>query len=124
MLGVGLSEVATVAPVLEARQQLSKVLARFRAEGGESAPFILGSHRAPEAVLMPYAGYQALVVEVEELRAFRDRYQADAEALASVRVEGQEPSAFGHAVAAQVVAGDISTQDAIDLLKQHYSHSA
>jgi hypothetical protein len=121
---VALSEVSTVAPVLEARQQLSKVLARFRAEGGQSAPFILGSHRAPEAVLMPYAGYRELLSEVEELRAFRARYEADVEALASVRLEGQEPSAFGHALAAQVILGDISTQDAIDQLKQHYSHKA
>ena len=43
-----------VAPVVEARQQLSQVLARFRAEGEMAEPMVLGSHRSPEAVLLSY----------------------------------------------------------------------
>ena len=111
-----------VAPVVEARQQLSQVLARFRAEGEMAKPMVLGSHRSPEAVLLPYGRYRALLEEMEELRAFRERYRADVAALASVRLEGQEPDMFGHHVAAQIVEGSVSAEEAVELGKRRYGH--
>ena len=116
------NEALTVAPVLEARQQLSRVLARFRAEGEHAAPLVLGSHRAPEGVLMSYALYRQMLDELEKLKAFRERYEAHAEALASVRLEGQEPDAFSHAVLARHVAGELTVEQAIAQLDGHFGH--
>jgi PHD/YefM family antitoxin component YafN of YafNO toxin-antitoxin module len=116
------NEALTVAPVLEARQQLSRVLARFRAEGEHAAPLVLGSHRAPEGVLMSYARYRVILDELEELRALRARYEAHAEALASVRLEGQELDAFSHAVVARHVVGELSDERAIAQLDRHFGH--
>lgn len=46
--------------VADARKDLSRTLRRFRADP-EAAPLVLGSHRNPEAVLMPYPQYRDLV---------------------------------------------------------------
>ena len=45
-----------VHPLSEVRQQLSGILARFRREGAAAAPVAFGSHRKPEAVLLPGTG--------------------------------------------------------------------
>ncbi len=111
-----------VAPVLEARQQLSRVLARFRSEGTDAEPMILGSHRAPEAVLLSYARYRALVDELEELREFKERYRADAVAIASVRLEGQEPDMFSHSLSHRVIEGELSDADELGELDRHFGH--
>ena len=47
----------SVMTVAQARDELSRVLRRFRAGGGE--PVVLGSHRHPEAVIIPYETYVA-----------------------------------------------------------------
>ncbi|WP_353814859.1 nucleotidyltransferase domain-containing protein [Agromyces sp. SYSU T00266] len=44
-----------VVPVAEARAGLSRLLRGFRAQGAEAKPVVIGSHRKPEAVLLPYA---------------------------------------------------------------------
>lgn len=44
-----------VTTVASARDDLSRVLRRFRA--GDLEPVVLGSHRKPEAVILPYATY-------------------------------------------------------------------
>ncbi|WP_400996618.1 nucleotidyltransferase domain-containing protein [Agromyces sp. GXQ0307] len=44
-----------VMPVAEARAGLSGLLREFRARGAEALPVVIGSHRKPEAVLVPYA---------------------------------------------------------------------
>ncbi|WP_438853915.1 nucleotidyltransferase domain-containing protein [Agromyces sp. M3QZ16-3] len=44
-----------VVPVAEARAGLSGLLRQFRAHGAAANPIVIGSHRKPEAVLMPYA---------------------------------------------------------------------
>lgn len=46
-----------VVPVAEARSGLSRTLRRFRADP-DSAPVVIGSHRRPEAVIVPYATYE------------------------------------------------------------------
>ena len=75
----------TVRPVSEAREELSRALARFRREGASAAPIIFGSHRKPEAVVIPFEAY-AEVVE------YRRRREAAADARASVQAE--LPGAF------------------------------
>jgi len=68
----------------EFRAGLAATLKRVQGEG----PVFVGSHRKPEAVIMSVAHYRDLV-EISERRA------AVAEALASVRAEGLEPSDVG-----------------------------
>jgi hypothetical protein len=50
--------VIQVHPLSEVRQQLPGILARFRREGAAAAPVAFGSHRKPEAVLLPYEVYE------------------------------------------------------------------
>jgi hypothetical protein len=69
-----------VRPVSEVREELSSALARFRREGAAAAPIIFGSHRKPEAVVIPFEGY------IRYLDFIR-RQQAAAEATASVQAE-------------------------------------
>ena len=45
---------AEVMPVAEARAGLSRVLREFRDRGPDAAPVVIGSHRRPQAVLVPY----------------------------------------------------------------------
>ncbi|MTH70109.1 hypothetical protein GJ743_17200 [Agromyces bracchium] len=42
-------------PVAVARAGLSGLLREFRARGAEARPVVIGSHRKPEAVLVPFA---------------------------------------------------------------------
>ena len=88
-----------VAPVVEVRKKLSAILARFRTEGKAATPLFLGAHRTPEAVLLSYLQYQEIMTELDQLQSYRDREQADMIALASVRDEGQEPTARSESVA-------------------------
>ncbi|MFF2371651.1 nucleotidyltransferase domain-containing protein [Agromyces sp. NPDC058110] len=48
-----------VMPVAEARAGLSSLLRRFRADDAAS-PVVIGSHRKPEAVLVPFSTYESL----------------------------------------------------------------
>ena len=52
-----MTSTGTVTTVAQARDDLSRVLRRFR--GGDFAPLVLGSHRRPEAVIVPYEAYIA-----------------------------------------------------------------
>lgn len=47
---------STVTTVAGARDDLSRTLRRFRA--GDLRPVVLGSHRSPEAVIVPYSTYR------------------------------------------------------------------
>jgi predicted nucleotidyltransferase len=49
-----------VMPVAEARAGLSSLLREFRAKGASAAPVVIGSHRKPEAALIPYAALASL----------------------------------------------------------------
>jgi len=49
--------VQTVTTVAQARDELSAVLRRFRA--GDTTPVVLGSHRKPEAVIVPFSWHAA-----------------------------------------------------------------
>lgn len=45
----------------EARAQLSALLERFRREGANSEPVVIGARRRPEAVVLSYEYYLTLV---------------------------------------------------------------
>ena len=92
-----------VLSVRELRAALAATLKRVRDPHG--GPVFVGAHRKPEAVVMSVAHYRELVDAVE-------RRDAVADALASVRAEGLEPSADGLAMLDEIAAGRMSTDEA------------
>ena len=76
-----------------------------RVQDPETGPVFVGAHRKPEAVVMSVAHYQ-------RLRDAAERRQAVDEALASVRLEGLEPSPEGLRMFAAVAAGTMTTDEA------------
>lgn len=59
--------IAPILPSREARTEIPKALRRFRAEGAAADPLIFGSHRRPEAVVIPFELYASLLPAIEEL---------------------------------------------------------
>ena len=81
----------TVTTVALARDDLSRTLRRFR--GGDLEPVVLGSHRKPEAVILPYATYRAAATDYPTLETIRSKRRlimrlAEAAHLEGVRVTG------------------------------------
>ena len=83
-----------VTSVSDARAGLSRIIGSFR--DGAVAPVVIGSHRRPEAVLVPFAHYRALTEErptvigldrLRELRSLIERLAA-ASHLDDVQVYG------------------------------------
>jgi PHD/YefM family antitoxin component YafN of YafNO toxin-antitoxin module len=68
--------VIQVHPLSEVRQRLSGILARFRREGAAAEPVAFGSHRKPEAILLPYETYEALLEQRQRLEATRNAVQS------------------------------------------------
>jgi len=91
----------------EFRAGLAATLKRVQGEG----PVFVGSHRKPEAVIMSVAHYRDLV-EISERRA------AVAEALASVRAEGLEPSDVGMRALQEIGSGQLTEDEAIAFLRE------
>lgn len=99
-----------VTSVSDARVGLSRIIGSFR--DGSVAPVIIGSHRRPEAVLVPFARYRALtaeratVVGLERLRELRSLIErlAAASHLDDVQVYGS------------IARGDQSELSDVDLL--------
>lgn len=56
-----------VLPTAEARDHLSRILRRFRAEGPSTEPTLFGAHRKPEAAIIPFALYERLMDLVDDL---------------------------------------------------------
>lgn len=56
-----------VLPSREIRTELPKALERFRHEGIGAAPIVFGAHRRPEAVVIPFELYAALLPLIEDL---------------------------------------------------------
>lgn len=52
----------------EARTEIPEALRRFRADGALAEPVIFGSHRRPEAVMIPFELYTALLPAIEEIQ--------------------------------------------------------
>ena len=56
-----------VLPTYEAREQLSKALARFRESGARSEPLFFGAHRRPEAAIVPFALLEELLPILDDI---------------------------------------------------------
>lgn len=92
--------------VREFRAGLAEAIQRVRERG----PVFVGSHRKAEAVLMSVERYDELMAAAG---ATVPRWVAVDEAVASVRVEGPEPSAEGRRRLEAVARGELSTDEAI-----------
>ncbi len=69
-----------VLPTREARSKLPSMLAGFRALGADADPVVIGAHRRPEAVVLSYERYLALLGGRERVKAIlADRRAAFAE---------------------------------------------
>jgi len=69
-----------VETISDARDHLTGHVARFRREGLEAEPVILGNRREPEAALIPYATFQLLLDIAEDLviaERIREREERD-----------------------------------------------
>jgi hypothetical protein len=89
-----------VLSVREAREQLPRLLDRFR--GGDRSPVFLGSHRKTEAVMIPVDVYFELTER---------RRNAVAQGTASLRAEGLEPPPEIQIIVEQWVHGQLSTEE-------------
>src|SRR4051812_13821048 len=94
-----------VQPLSSVREHLSQVVARFRREGSAAEPVVFGTHRRPEAVLVPYEAYA-------EMQDWRRRLHNMLDAGRSVQVE--VPGAFSaehEQLVEAYVAGEISADE-------------
>ena len=80
--------VVPVHPLSEVRARLSGILARFRREGATAEPVAFGSHRKPEAILIPYEAYE----RYEALA--RQHARLDDALSAAQSVQAELPGAF------------------------------
>jgi PHD/YefM family antitoxin component YafN of YafNO toxin-antitoxin module len=105
---VGNPVVVQVHPLSEVRQRLSGILARFRREGAAAEPVAFGSHRKPEAILLPYEAYE----RYEELSRQHERLESALAAAQSVQVELPGPFSPEHdGEVAAYVEGAISAAE-------------
>lgn len=58
-----------VLPTREARAKLPSLLAGFRARGADADPVVIGAHRRPEAVVLSYERYLAMLSGRERIKA-------------------------------------------------------
>ncbi len=97
-----------VHPLSEVRARLSGILARFRREGAGAEPVAFGSHRKPEAILIPYEAYE----RYEALARERARLDDVLSAAQSVQVEVPAPVSPEHdREVAAYVDGEISAAE-------------
>lgn len=94
----------------EFRAGLAAALATVTEQG--SAVFV-GAHRRPEVVVMSVEQYETLVRSAQ-------RREAVAEALASVRAEGLEPTLDGLEVLEGVASGRIEEDEGIAALRTRH----
>src|SRR5260370_16683175 len=84
--------VLQVHPLSDVRARLSVILARFRREGAAAEPVAFGSHRKPEAILLPYELYE----RYEALARQRARLDYALSAAQSVQVQLPGPFSPEH----------------------------
>jgi PHD/YefM family antitoxin component YafN of YafNO toxin-antitoxin module len=101
--------VPEVLSVREFRAGLAATIARV----AEGAPAFVGAHRKPEVVVMSVELYEALVRSAQ-------RREAVAEALASVRAEGLEPSLDALDLLEKIAAGELDEDEGIERLRARY----
>lgn len=93
----------------ELRDGLAATLRRVQ----DGSPVFVGSHRQPQAVVLSVRRYEEL------LEAF-ERGEAVAEAVASVRAEGLEPTAHARELLAAVAGGSLDEEQAVASLRRRY----
>lgn len=101
--------VPEVLSVREFRAGLAATIARVT----KGAPAFVGAHRKPEVVVMSIEQYEALVRSAH-------RREAVAEALASVRAEGLEPSLDALELLEKIAAGQLDEDEGIERLRARY----
>lgn len=74
-------KVDEVLPTREARAKLPSMLARFRASGAQADPVVIGAHRRPEAVVLSYERYLALLTGRERISAILADRRAAADSM-------------------------------------------
>jgi PHD/YefM family antitoxin component YafN of YafNO toxin-antitoxin module len=91
-----------ILPTGEARQALTKFLKVFREEGADAEPIFFGSHRKPEAVVLSYEAYDALLDALDDAliaQQVKDRDASDTGERMSldelIRSRGLDPAQFG-----------------------------
>lgn len=84
-----------------------------RVQDPDAGPVFVGAHRRPEAVVMSVAHYRCL-------REAAERREAVDEALASVRLEGLEPSPEGLRMFGAVAAGTMTTDEMREQILARY----
>jgi PHD/YefM family antitoxin component YafN of YafNO toxin-antitoxin module len=62
----------------EARAQLPALLERFRQDGADAEPVVIGAHRRPEAVVLSYARYLKLAGGRERVAAALEQQASEA----------------------------------------------
>jgi PHD/YefM family antitoxin component YafN of YafNO toxin-antitoxin module len=70
-----------VLPTREARAKLPSMLAGFRDRGAEADPVVIGAHRRPEAVVLSYERYLALLTGRERVQAILADRRASADGM-------------------------------------------
>jgi antitoxin StbD len=75
------ARVDEVLPTREARAKLPSMLAGFRARGAEADPVVIGAHRRPEAVVLSYERYLALLSGRERVNAILADRRASADGI-------------------------------------------
>lgn len=95
----------------EFRAGLAATLRRVQEPG--AGPVFVGAHRRAQAVVLSAAEY-------ERLRGAAGRREAVDAALASVRLEGLEPSAEGHRLLDAYAAGRLDADEAVEQLTRQY----
>jgi len=103
-------DVPEVLSMREFRARLAATVARVT---GTGSPVFVGGYRKPEVVVMSVEQYESLV------GAARQR-EAVAEALASVRAEGLEPSVEGLGLLERIANGELAEDAAIEILRGRY----
>jgi PHD/YefM family antitoxin component YafN of YafNO toxin-antitoxin module len=96
------SRLRRVLPTSEARQSLTQFLKVFREEGAEAEPIFFGAQRKPEAVVLSYEAYDALLDALDDgliAREVQARDAADSGERMSldelIRSQGLDPAQFG-----------------------------
>lgn len=102
-----------VMSVSEFRSGLSAALEQAQAVG----QVYIGHHRRSEFVVLPAQRYTELLGALEAL----ERRTAVDQALASVRLEGLEPSPHGRQLLEEVAAGTLDEDQAVELAKRRYT---
>lgn len=102
----------TVTTVADARAGLSTALKTFR-RSQASPPVVLGSHRKPEAVLIPFARYQELVSRPHSTRPVMDEIRARRDLVRRIAALNNVGAI---AVFGSVARGDETSSSDIDLI--------